>query len=329
MNPTYRMTSYQGCAVAPRRSLHIDIIGSPSDVQGRFGVLREQLQSALSRDAAVPLVAETPWPFRRSSPRSIADKLAEMQGRPGRFRYAQLDSDARGIETVAALEGILPYCGAAGLQRIGVGTLRIEGLGDVSFDAEGRILEAPEASLRGGNVLQLAAAFIDQDFGVVVERGQSMVYLFDCSRFEKTPKHVDTGENKFLGQDFFEWHQRIPGFGPFLATTFRELDQALRRRLVDILTVELRGRNLYTDGQHVVQRYERDHVVPLWAADGRYVGLTVFADVFFKSFSEERRPWNGGQYLEIDSPAEFHQRFEVIKHAAFKPHPEGIRPLAT
>ncbi|MGZ3437868.1 MAG: hypothetical protein ACXVDD_00040 [Polyangia bacterium] len=326
MDSPYRMIPYQGCALAPRRALHIDIIGALADVRDRFGVLRARLQRALASGEAIETVADAPSPFARAGGRSTEDKLAELGGRPGRFRYAQLDAAAGGAETVAALEGIVPYYGASGLQLVEPGLLRIDGFGDVRYDATGRVVASPLPSLSACNVLQLAAAFIEQDFGVVIERGAQMVYLFDCSRFEKTPKNVDTGENTFIGEDFFEWHHRIPGFGPFLAGTFRDLDQAFRRRLVDLLWVELRGRNLYTDGEHVVQRYERDYVVPLWSQRDEYVGLGVFADVFFKSQSDEQRPWNGGQHLYVDSPADFHQRFQVIKHAAFKPHPGGIRP---
>lgn len=322
MTAIFRTLTPAELATEPGRSLYIDIIGARAEVEQRFGVLHDRLAQVIAAQEPVPLTP-TPWPFRLAPPGVIRDKLDELRGKPLRFAVAQFDAEHRGEESVDLLEGMARIYDRAGLRLTARGMLEIASYGTVLYGPGGLVTAAPDADVVGKNVLQLAAAFVEQDFALVLDRNGTMVYAFDCCMLEKTPKHVETGRNHFMGLDFYEWHERIPGWGHFLAGTFRKLDRAMRDRLIEMLYVDLRGRHRYSDGQVTVQRFERDYVLPLWNLDRRYVGFAVIADNYMMQPEEKLRPFEGGPFLRFDSQSAFHEAFRVI--APFQHHPHGMR----
>jgi hypothetical protein len=261
----------------------------------------------------------------------IAAKLAEVsRGPEGNFAMYGVDSTVPARDLFAAAVALVPYFSAAGIRQADSNRFGIEGFGQVEVDAEGKVTAAPEIpGVVGKPLLAVIAAFSAQDFGAVIRQPAGLRYAFDCSAFEKTPKDVDSGHNHYVGLDFLEWHRRIPKLGKPLADLFERLDQQFSAGVLDLFTIDLRGRNLYTDGKLVLHRYERDYVLPLRHPTAGYLGFVNFADVFMKEPGEERRPQDGGSYFEVGCPRQFHRQFPVIKHAAFRPHPTGMRePLA-
>jgi hypothetical protein len=306
----------------PQRSLFIDLIGPRSEVLERLTALNDQLERAVAHPRVLVPVA-TPVPFRLADERTVADRVAELSGAPVPYAMAQLEPGFVAAETIRAAQGIARFYEEI---ELGPSRAKIGARASLSWDAAGRISECVEyPTLVGCNVLLALACFLEQDFGTVVRRAQSLVYICECSEFEKTPKQVDSGANGFLGTDFLEWHRRIPGYGLLLASIFARADELFSKDQLDMLVVDLRGRHLYTDGKLIVRRYERDYAVPLRDASGAYVGLNVFADVLVGDINELRHPLAGGPHLHIVSPITFNRSFGVIRHAAFAEHPIGMR----
>ena len=306
-----------------RRSVFVDLIGSRSEVLSRLTALEQQLTRALA-NPKVLVRCPTPQPFRLADARTTADRVAELAGVAVPYEMAQLEPGYRGAETVRIALGIASYY--AEKMAVSPGAITVHGVATLRFDPDGKVTDCAEVpSLRGSNVLLALAAFIEQDFGTVVLRGERLFYVCECSEFEKTPKQVAGGHNGFLGEDFIDWHVRIPHYGPVLASIFAQVSTLFARNSLDMFVVDLRGRHLYSDGARLLRRYERDYAVPLRDAAGEYLGMNVFADVLLGDVDDERHPLAGGPFRKILSPIEFHRTASVVKHPGFTEHPAGKR----
>ena len=307
------------------KSVYLDLICSGDALADRL----EQAHKSIVSD--VGQRAESIFGTLRLTKASVEmtnAKLTELlEGPGGSFSMYQTDNNVDGALLLAAARALSPYVGAAGFSfSEDHSVVYVDGFGEMEIDDKGYVRTCPvRPNLRGMHVLSVLAAFVNQDFGVVLHVCDKLRYAFDCSAFEKTPKDVESGHNHFVGLDFLEWHRRIPRLGKPLAELFGDMDKAFAADTLDLFTIDLRGRNLYTDGNIVVHRYERDYVVPLRLPDGKYLGFVNFADVFMKDIGEETRPQLGGAYFDVGCPKQFHHEFAVIKHAAYRDHPTGIR----
>lgn len=308
------------------KSVYLDLICSWEAIPPRLDQAFSDIASAVPMRR--PAASKTLRLTRAPNAMTLA-KLAELKsGAAEHFKMYGLDPNVPTAQLLAAAQALAPYLVGAGLRMTEDRRLTVEGFGYIEADEKGLVRECPESPILIGRcLLAVMAAFVAQDFGVVLRQSSGLRYAFDCSAFEKTPKDVDNGHNHYIGLDFLEWHRRIPKMGVQLATLFEQLDRQFEMGAIDLFTIDLRGRNLYTNGTLVLHRYERDYVVPLRHSDGRYLGFVNFADVFMKEVGEERRPQQGGLYFDVGCPREFHRQFQVIKHAAFRPHPTGLREL--
>lgn len=308
------------------RSVYLDLICSWEATPPRLDQAFADIASAVP--VRRPAASKTLRLTRASNAMTLA-KLAELKsGSDSHFTMYGLDPNVPSGHLLAAAQALTPYLTGAGLRLSDDRRLTVEGFGLIDADENGLVRECPESPILVGlPFLSVMAAFVAQDFGVVLRQPSGLRYAFDCSAFEKTPKDVDSGHNHYVGLDFLEWHRRIPKLGVQLATLFEQLDHQFEAGAIDLFTIDLRGRNLYTNGTLVLHRYERDFVVPLRHANGSYLGFVNFADVFMKEVGEEQRPQQGGLYFDVGCPREFHRQFQVIKHAAFRPHPTGLREL--
>lgn len=310
------------------KSVYLDLIGSWDALPPRIAQAFEDISSESEQRRGA---FSSQLRLTRAPQEMIVAKLAEAaQGPEGNFAMYGVDATVSARDIFAAAVALAPYLTEAGVRQLDGNRFTAEGFGQIEVDDEGNVTVAPEIpSVIGKPLLAVMAAFSAQDFGVVIRQPTGLRYAFDCSAFEKTPKDVDSGQNHYVGLDFLEWHRRIPKLGKPLADLFERLDHQFSAGALDLFTIDLRGRNLYTDGKLVLQRYERDYVVPLRHPTAGYLGFVNFADVFMREQGEERRPHDGGSYFEVGCPREFHRLFPVIKHAAFRPHPTGMRePLA-
>lgn len=210
------------------------------------------------------------------------------------------------------------------------------GLGTI-FDAEG--IEVPRReglpySHSGMDVLHFLSCLVEQDVAFVVKQGRALIYDFDASRHEKTPKDPRTGENYFVGRELIEFHNRGRTVGPQIAHTLQYVIGNFQAGTLDHLTVDLRGGNLYTNGEQTVRRFERDHFIPVYTKGrrpdgsdhfesmntfvlkdefkeplGKLHGVLGYAEVFFQPATEKRSPFQGG--VVVDVPLNFYQTFKV------------------
>lgn len=151
---------------------------------------------------------------------------------------------------------------------------------------------------------------VEQDFAFCAFRGDKLMYLFESSIYEKTPKNALTGENPFLGQDLIEFHTKNKNFGPLFPEIFGNLLQNFRENKLDELVIDLRGSKIYTDGTQHVRRFERDYATAI-RRDGELKGMLVSADVFFQDVNETGNPYQGAPVINHDY--NFHRDFVEVK----------------
>jgi hypothetical protein len=317
----YRVAEGIATPTRPQRSLYIDLIGERAEVTDRLAALGEQVRHAQANPSTVSS-APAPLPFQLSASGTQQDRVAELGGAQVPYPMSQLAPSISPEEQIGIAQGISRYFSEI---NVSAGHVDITGRTRLVFGADANVTDCKYPELVGRGILPGLACFIDQDFGIVVRRGESLFYVYESSEFEKTPKLVDGGANGFLGHDFLEWHRRIPHYGAPLVSIFEGVDALFAQDRLDMLVVDLRGRHLYTDAEIVVRRHERDYVVPLRDSEGKYVGMAVFADLFLQDINMLRNPFAGGKHLVIESPITFNSRFKVIKHAGFREHPSGVR----
>ncbi len=250
-------------------------------------------------------------------------KTVELLGAKLCYRIAQFSPTHRMFDSAVAADDL-----ARKLAHVGV-TFEKERLErrvvvpargtEIIYDHNGRILLAtgPEIEqykglaekLRGQDALHYLACHIQQDMAVVMKKGDRMVYTFDCSMYEKTPKDVETGENKFLGMDLLEFHGRAKTFGSMLPGLLRNLVSCFEQQRLDLLEIDLRGANIYSNGEQQARRFERDYVTPIFE-DGVFHGILAYADVFFQDPAETGSPYGGNA---IHHPVKFHKEYKVMK----------------
>lgn len=50
---------------------------------------------------------------------------------------------------------------------------------------------------------------------------------------------------------------------------------------MEILVIDLRGGNIYTNGKELVARYERDNVLPIRDDNNNFIGIFGYAHTYF------------------------------------------------
>lgn len=309
----------------PTRSLYVDLMRDKDVIIEDINLLIKKLQMMIANDHVIR-PTKKPIPVSRASDKAIQERIDELKRYPVKFQTTQLAISYSETEIIQSIEGLAIRLENAGVHLIQPGVIVINDLCKLEYDQNGCITRSnPDIGLCGINALELIAGVCAQDFGLVIERNTKLIYLYGSARYEKTPKHVESGFDYFVGEDFLEWHRRIPHWGATLAIFFELMYLAFKQNKLDSLIVDLKGRNLYTDGKIVVRRYERDYALTLPTMEGDTIGIIVFADSLFKNNNDEIHPFFGGKHVEIKSPREFSNNFHLVTHAAFQHHPFGIR----
>jgi hypothetical protein len=325
MNKMFMFTELQPQPLQVMRSLYVNLINAKDIVMSDMIKLSTQLQNRIDGKENI-MQTKQPLCISRATDQAIAERIQELKGEKVPFQTTQLAHDKRGIEVRQALEGLALQLKNAGVNLISPCYIDIRDFCTLHYDEDGIIKTTScQPDLIGLNALEVVAGIAAQDFGLVIERENKLIYFYGSARYEKTPKHVETGYDYFLGEDFLEWHRRIPVWGETLAELFKRLYLAFQNDRVDSLVIDLKGRHHYTDGLLTVQRYERDYALPLKTIEGKLNGMIVFADSLFKNINDELSPFFGGKHLLITSPRAFHEAFHIIKHDTFYHHPAGIR----
>ncbi len=311
--------------LTPTRSIYINLTNRREQVIKEINALHEQLNNAISQSEPIP-VSEKSQPISRAHDEAISERIHEMKHRNVRFQTTQLIAHYQYFELVNATEGLAIQLKDAGVNLIKPGHIIIRDLCELHYDQAGLITKTnPDLGLNQLPAIELIAGLCAQDFGLILEKDNSLIYFYSSARFEKTPKHIENGFDHFLGQDFLEWHKRIPVWGETLSRFFSTLYLAFKSNELDIFIADLKGRNLYTDGMLTVQRYERDYALPLVDPTGKIIGLTTFADSFFIDINNTQQTFEENTYLNITSPRAFNEQFRVIKNEKFHHHPTGMR----
>lgn len=307
------------------RSLYLNLINEKDFVLNDIRELHQQFGAVLNGKETIPF-SQQPKPISRATNQAIQERFAEIKGQTVSFKTTQLAKDYTDNEIVLALEGLAQQIESAGVKFIKPGLIVIDAICTLHYDSQGQIISTePDLGLNGYHALEMIAGICAQDFGLVIERNNALIYLYGSARYEKTPKNIHNGFDHFLGEDFLEWHRRILGVGPILANLFHSMYQLFKKNQFDQLIVDLTGRNLYTNGQYIIKRYERDYVLPLLTANGKVAGMTVFADSLFKDINDKVCPLFDGKFLQISSPLQFHDCFTIMTSENFQPHPIGMR----
>lgn len=294
------------------RNLYLDVRGEPQEVALRLKNLSSQLENIqCSRE----IVASTEIAFsvQLADGDQVAYRQGELMGLDTPFLSFARADDLTGAEDALIARNLARACGANIRQGKGLTHITLPEIDcGIAIDNEGVIVEC--AGLRGDEVGQSATAFlaalIKQEIAVVIKRGDNFIYGFECASFEKTPKDPATGKNYFIGRDLMEFHGRAKAHGHVLPTLLYNLCAALASQHLDFLLVDLHGAGRYTDGKTVVRRFERDYVTALWE-DDTFQGLIAYADVFFQNPSVAKSPFEGGEYLRVEGPGDFHRRFQL------------------
>ena len=279
------------------KHLHIDLTGSGagSELSGLVSRLDGSITPRLT-DMGMTIAKQADY----------EQKLRELLGEKQNFRIAQF-AEGYGLKDSALVaDDIVHRLEHTGIRSTRDGDLRtvtIHPFGEmISYENNGLIVGG---LAQGRDVLHYMACVVRQDMAVVLKKDGRLIYSFDSSMFEKTPKDPVTGENRFLGQDILEFHGKAKTFGQMLPSLLDKLASSLGEHRLDLLTIDLRGGNIYSDGHQQVRRFERDYAVSL--GDNR--GLLAYADVFFQDIAETRSPFKGGSSIDT---ADFHSRFRVI-----------------
>ncbi len=237
-------------------------------------------------------------------------KFAELMGHNLEFQITHADPNHNPANSVLIANELLDRLDEAEVgQQSNKTIVGFPNRATIEYGREGIISDSSNENLIGKDCLRYIACNVHEDFGVIFSDKGRFAYVFDSAMFEKTPKDIHTGENKFMGRDFFEFHSKGKNFGHILPGIFANMMRAFKDEKLDMLSIDLRGANIYTDGNIEIRRFERDYVVPIRQPDFR--GILVYTDVFFHDVREKRSPFNGGKHLEIESPVEFASTFKV------------------
>jgi hypothetical protein len=284
--------------------VHLDLTGTVEDSRRNLRELSGKLEGKIEAVNATDRLTLT-------NEHEYLAKFAELMGHTLKFQITHAAPDHDPFFSVLVANELLARMEDARMEQQGAITkVEFPGRATIEFGRSGIILTSSNPNLLGKDCLRYIACNVHEDFGVIRQRHAVMTYDFDSAMFEKTPKDVRTGENRFIGRDFVEFHSQAKTFGHMLPQVFRSLLEGFYRMTLDMLTIDLRGANVYTNGSICVRRFERDHVVPIYQRD--FKGMIVYTDVFFQDVNETKSPFEGGSSLEIHCPVRFGLEFRVM-----------------
>jgi len=291
------------------KQLHIDL-SVPSDQTAiELKSLDHQLLGLIAGDVLPPTSISSLIDLAKKA--TYQYKLDELLGKKHSFRVAQLGVTHRQSDSAMIVECICEHFKHRGIILVKKNNHRSLALptGDhFVFDDRGIVLESNHKYYINQDILLCLSCHIEQDFAILTERSDGLIYVFESSIYEKSPKDPQTGENTFLDRDFFEWHSHIPHVGSSLVSIFSKMVNCFRYKQLDLLTIYLRGRNHYTHGTITVKRFEKDNVFPMFS-QGKFFGLFAYCDVFFQDINATSHVYEGGQFLNITNPEDYYQSF--------------------
>ncbi|MFA6072898.1 MAG: hypothetical protein WC758_02200 [Candidatus Woesearchaeota archaeon] len=303
------------------RVLYLNVIGTIEEVGKNLKQLGMNLGALQGENMHLESSYNLPL-FSLATNAEHAMKRNDLLGRAVNFEVAHLDSAHKRVDSakfaIALAERMNPLDVLVTKEKTFT-VIDILPLNEVlAFNRNGIVNYSRDKEVRGKDALKVIASYIHQDVGILVVDNQKLVYTFDSSMYEKTPKDIVTGNNKFIGQDAFAFHGKAKNFGHVLPELFRGLKRNFENGKLDGLIIDLKGGNSYSNGGMYVRRFERDYVVPV-IQNGNLQGIIAYADVFFQAdVPQGISHFDGGKFLKIDDPATFHRDFKVIKNDNYK-----------
>ena len=320
------------------KRLHLDLTGEDAAEQlKRISQYLYDLNRMVRRDVPsgltyvevnVPDVelgrSETPQILTLANDCEYTTRTVEMLGAELYYRIAQFAPEHEVKDSALVADNLAKRLAHVGVQFKKRGKERrivIPGREtEFTYDQYGTIQRAtgPEIAkyndlaqnLEGQDALHFLAAHVHQDLAVVMKKKDGLIYTFDCSMYEKTPKDVETGENKFLGRNLMDLTGKYEGiqFNYFL----ENLVGCFQQLRLDLLTVDHRGEHIYSNGEQEARRFERDYVTPI-RRFRKFKGILAYADVFFQDPLVTENPFDGGEVL--DHQVKFHKEYKPVRKA--------------
>jgi len=322
--------------VGKRRRLHLDLLGSAEENRHNLSDLSKKL------DKTAP-VSETKIGLTLSSENEFLAKYAEMMGHLLSYQITHKSPNHTAADSYEIATEIIRRLGVPVIREGDATQVVIPNRAHISYNRfSGVISESSNPLLVGRDCLDYIACNVHEDLAAVMPEKGVLVYEFDSSMYEKTPKNPRTGENMYIGKKFIDFHGAAKTYGAMLPEIFHKLRRAFSEGRLDVLTIDLRGGNVHTDGHTQVRRFERDHLVPIYdiftkilplpdalvpMQYNRVIGMLAFADVVFQREGDKLSPFEGGLYLDIDCPVAFSAKYKVKEAEAGNSILEGRREV--
>jgi thiazole biosynthesis protein ThiH len=281
------------------RSLNLNVCGDKTSVQENLRELFRKLSDTISGDEEISLQEEKVL-FTLAPQEMFEAKLGEITGGDSQYKIAQFAESHSGEDSLMILKSIAPHLEQTGMEvkinEDDTMEIIIPERDRIKIDNRGKVLSSEHQEAIGVDGLHFISCFLRQDLAAVLKKEGKFRYALDISSFEKTPKDP-TGRNLYLGKDIVDFHSKAPNFGAMLGVLFEKLIKAFETGKLDLLSVDLRGQNIYKRGDSSkVKRFERDRFIPIQDKNGEIVGIFGVADVFFQDEEETMTPFEGGEF---------------------------------
>lgn len=293
---------------------HLDLISNPHESLIKFDSDLEDLLHKKNK------IEEVPEPKILSLIDDIeySIKASELLGHTQSFAVATIAPNFSSNQKAPAAEHIAKTLGkeielskSQSKTKIFIPNRNIE----LEFTSNGIIDKSNFSYLVGCDAMHALACNVLQDMGLLLKQKESFIYAADFSRFEKTPKDVRTGKNNYIGMDLLEFHGKAKNFGHILPKILGNIASCFEQHKLDMVTIDLRGLNTYSNGLQTLRRFERDHALPIFK-DEKMKGIIVYANVIFQPQTELRNPYEGGRVIKVGSEIHnyHHLPIKVMPH---------------
>ncbi len=290
-----------------KKIIHLNLLGNKEEQEKNLIYLRDNLEGQINETNIEHWLTLT-------NEEEYVTKFAELMGH--KIPYSILASEMTGEESFLISNEIVSRLNLPEIYILSddkkTKVVKFSDRDLIMYNQRGEIIDSSNKDLIGKNSLDYISCNIHEEIATVMLRGHKLIYAFESSMFEKTPKNIITGKNNYIGRDFMKFHGKAKTFGHVLPAVFKEMIKAFSKYELDMLTIDLRGNNIYSNNNLRVRRFERDYILPIRdIRNNAFKGLLGYADVFFQNIEETKSPFEGGSHIKISSPLEFIRKYRV------------------
>lgn len=292
------------------KKLHLDLTrGSPAQELMNLGVLLSEISAGRVELSPQDIDEHS---IKLANQDEYEHKYSELLGTKHQYRvtdFAKPLVEKRSAIGADYLAQRLLHTGTTIDRIAGHSIVVVPNIAEIIYDDRGVIIASDVPEIRGHDALHYLACCIAEDIALVTNEDGKLVYAFDCSMYEKTPKDPLTGINNYVGRDLLEFHGRAKTHGAILPVILRNLTACMQSGALDQLTIDLIGNNTYSDGKIHVRRHETDYVEPIMTQNG-LAGLMAHAEVIFRETKADGTPNKQGRIIRLWP--KFHEVYQVM-----------------